>query len=47
LLFQVASFDPYVFVLVAALLTGIAVIACAVPARRAACIDPAVALRAE
>lgn len=47
LLFQVESFDPYVFVLVAALLMGIALIACAVPARRASCIAPAVALRAE
>jgi predicted permease len=47
LLFQVESLDPYVFLPVAALLAGIALIACAVPARRASCIDPAVALRAE
>ena len=47
LLFDVKSLDPQVFFFVAVLLMAIAVAACAVPARRATRIDPAVALRTE
>jgi putative ABC transport system permease protein len=38
-------FDPLAFVIVAATLLGAAVVACLVPARRAASVDPIVALR--
>jgi putative ABC transport system permease protein len=47
LLFDVKSLDGQVFALVAVLLFGIAGAACVIPARRAARIDPAVALRSE
>jgi putative ABC transport system permease protein len=41
----VETFDPIAFVMVAATLLGSALIACLVPARRAASVDPIVALR--
>jgi len=47
LLFHVQPTDTYTFVLVSALLLTAALIACYVPARRAARIDPQAALRAE
>jgi predicted permease len=47
LLFGVAPFDPATFVSVAALLCGIAVLACWLPARLALRVDPMVALRNE
>jgi putative ABC transport system permease protein len=39
------AFDPLAFTIVAATLVGSAAIACVVPARRAASVDPLVALR--
>jgi putative ABC transport system permease protein len=47
LLFGVSDLDPVTYAGVTALLLGVAVAACLVPARRAALIDPMQALRAE
>jgi ABC-type lipoprotein release transport system permease subunit len=41
----VEGFDPVAFTIVAATLLGSALVACLVPARRAASVDPIVALR--
>jgi ABC-type antimicrobial peptide transport system permease subunit len=47
LLFGVSCLDPITYFGVIALLLGVSAIACWVPARRAARVDPAITLRAE
>jgi putative ABC transport system permease protein len=47
LLFGVSRLDPITYLGVIALLAGVSVVACLVPARRAARVDPMITLRAE
>jgi putative ABC transport system permease protein len=47
MLFQTSAYDPLSFISVPLILAGVALTACLIPARRAARVDPAIALRAE
>jgi putative ABC transport system permease protein len=47
LLFEVGPTDPITFVVVAIVLSAATLVACYVPARRAARVDPIIALRVE
>jgi ABC-type lipoprotein release transport system permease subunit len=47
LLFEVRPTDPMTFTVIALLLIAVALLACWIPARRAARVDPMVALRCD
>ena len=47
MLFGVSRLDPVTYLGVIALLAGVSVVACGVPARRASRVDPMIALRYE
>ncbi|HWQ36036.1 MAG TPA: ABC transporter permease [Blastocatellia bacterium] len=47
LLFEVSATDPLTYLIIAVLLISVALVACLIPARRAARVDPVIALRYE
>ncbi len=47
LLFNVSTADPLIYAMVAMLLTGVALIASYLPARRATLVDPMTAIRTD
>jgi len=47
LLFGISPLDPLTYAGVIAVLAAVSAIACWIPARRAALVDPAITLRAE
>jgi ABC-type antimicrobial peptide transport system permease subunit len=47
LLYEVNPWDPGTFVVIAAVIAGVALAACILPARRALRVDPATTLRTE